>query len=226
MKTKLKAPLIAALLLLSLFIVLVILVKTVDIGIVGDSQTKIGLSTINENIFSKHGYLSFWDKITDALGYLSLSIVIFFAVYGVLSLIKIKKFSKLDKDFYALAGAYVIMAIFYVVFEKLVINYRPILIEGEFEASFPSSHTMLALVALGTAIIEVQRKIKNRNVKYTLTIILEILMAVMVIGRLLAGVHWFTDILGAVLLSGFIVFFFLFIVNLFDETFIDNENNQ
>lgn len=91
------------------------------------------------------------------------------------------------------------------------------ILDGKLEASFPSSHTMLTLVILGTAIVEIQRKIKNPKTKYALTVILEIIMAVMVIGRLLAGVHWFTDILGGVLISGFMVSAYIFAVNLIDE---------
>ena len=217
MKSKLKAPLIAALMFFAAFITLIVLVKSVDVARIGDSRTEVGLSTINEKVFSKYGYLKAWHKATDILGYLSLAVAAFFAIYGIISLIKVKKFSKLDKDFYALAGAYVVLAFFYILFEKAIVNYRPVILDGKLEASFPSSHTMLAFVILGTAIVEIQRKIKNSKVKYALTVAFEIIMAVMVVGRLMAGVHWFTDILGGVLLSGFIVSTYIFVVNLIDE---------
>lgn len=217
MKTKLKAPLIAALTFFASFIILIVLVKSVDVARIGDSRTQVGLSGINEKVFSKYGYLKTWHKATNILGYLSLAVAAFFAIYGIVSLIKVKKFNKLDKDFYALAGVYVLLAFFYILFEKAVVNYRPVILDGKLEASFPSSHTMLTLVILGTAIVEIQRKIKNPKTKYALTVILEIIMAVMVIGRLLAGVHWFTDILGGVLISGFMVSAYIFAVNLIDE---------
>lgn len=219
MKTKLKAPLICALLFFAAFITLIVLVKSVDVARIGDSQVEIGLSAVNEKIFSRYGYLKLWHKITDVLGYLSLAVAAFFAVYGITSLIKVKKISKLDKDFFALAAAYVVLAFFYILFEKAIVNYRPVILNGKLEASFPSSHTMLTLVILGTAIVEIQRKIKNGNAKYALTVVCEIVMAVMVVGRLLAGVHWFTDILGGVLLSGFIVSCYIFAVNLLDEKY-------
>lgn len=219
MKTKLKISLIFSLLFFAAFITLIVLVKSVDVARIGDSQVEIGLSTVNEKIFGRYGYLKFWHKLTNVLGYLSLFVAAFFVVYGIISLIKVKKISKLDKDFFALAASYVIMAFFYILFEKAIVNYRPIILNGKLEASFPSSHTMLTLVILGTAIVEIQRKIKNSTARYALTVVCEIIMAVMVVGRLLAGVHWFTDILGGVLLSGFIVSGFIFAVNLIDEKF-------
>ena len=95
---------------------------------------------------------------------------------------------------------------FYVAFEIITINYRPILIDGVLEASYPSSHTMLATCFMTTAIIELNRLLKGKK---TLLIVLDVIFvaiaALIVIGRLLAGVHWLTDIIAGLLLSGALI---------------------
>ena len=108
--------------------------------------------------------------------------------------------TKVDKNLYALLVVYLLVGVTYILFEKVIINYRPILNE-ELEASFPSSHTMLSLCILGTGIIESDYLIKDKKINFTVKIIAFAVMFLTVIGRLLAGVHWFTDILGGLIIS-------------------------
>lgn len=81
------------------------------------------------------------------------------------------------------------------------INYRPVLIEGILEASYPSSTTLLVLSVMLTLVFQVKCRIENRTVKNTICFLTIAFSVFMVIGRLVAGVHWFTDIVGAVILS-------------------------
>ena len=89
----------------------------------------------------------------------------------------------------------------YLVFEMIPINYRPILIEGILEASYPSSTTLLVLSVMPTLRFQVQRRMKHAGMKKCIRLFTIIFSAFMVVGRMVSGVHWFTDIVGAVLLS-------------------------
>lgn len=99
-------------------------------------------------------------------------------------------------------GIYYVVVIFgYLIFEMIPINYRPILIEGMLEASYPSSTTLLVLSVMPTLVYQVNRRSTNLLFRRCVSVMSIIFSTFMVIGRLIAGVHWFTDIVGAVILS-------------------------
>ncbi|MBO7092931.1 MAG: phosphatase PAP2 family protein, partial [Victivallales bacterium] len=107
---------------------------------------------------------------------------------------------------YALAVIYVIMAVFYIVFDKIIIvNYRPMLENGELVASYPSSHTLMAVTVLGTAVIALYKRLKDYNVRLIVFAAAMLLMFLAVLTRFLSGVHWFTDIIGGILLSAALI---------------------
>ena len=112
---------------------------------------------------------------------------------------------------------YVVTALFYLLFEILVINYRPILEDGELEASYPSSHTMLAVSVFGSAAVYAVYRIKDDLLKKAVVIVSIILAAGMALGRLISGVHWFTDILGGVLLGCAIISLYMAFVQIIKE---------
>lgn len=209
----------AATISLLLFVVLVAGVKVYDVAPVGPEDTKVGFSHLNVAIHSFFGLNMFWYQITEILGYLALAIAGFMALCGLLQLIKRKSFAEVDREFYVLAGLYVLMGAFYVTFEKVIINYRPEILPDEIhpEASFPSSHTMLACVIFGSAIIMISRYMEQDGKRLFLIILLEALIFLTVFGRLLSGVHWFTDIIGGVLLSIFMLSAFGMVLNMFSE---------
>ena len=134
-----------------LFILLIVLLKTVDVAAVGPQNSYVGLATLNKAVFDAVGRCDFWYNLTEILGYIAILAALAFCGLGVYQLIKRKSFKKVDKNLYILLGIYVLVGITYILFEKVVINFRPILNE-ELEASFPSSHTMLSLCILGTGI--------------------------------------------------------------------------
>lgn len=188
-----------------LFVVLIVLIKTVDVEIVLVTGKEMGLYSLNSALFFEKNDV--WYKITEILGYLAIVEILAFAALGAWQLFTRKSLKKVDRDIYAFAAVIVVLAIFYVLFEKVVVNYRPIILDAEkgAEASFPSSHTMLALTVFACGAIEAVRLVGNKKVKYSL-VVTSIASAVLtVVGRLLSGVHWFTDILGGVLISACIV---------------------
>ena len=187
-----------------LFLLLILLVKVVDVAAVGPEGTKIGLSKLNVAIHNMFGEHLGWYKVTNVLGYIAILVALCFAAIGGLQLIYRRSVLKVDKEILLLGALYVVTILFYVFFEKVVVNYRPILMpDGEgIEASFPSSHTVLSCVILGSGLDLLQKYAKkNKTVQLVLTVLFAVMMALIVAGRLLSGVHWFTDILGGLLLS-------------------------
>lgn len=199
-----KKKLITSAVCFGLFLVLILLVKLVDVAAVGPEGTKIGLSKLNVAIHNLFGENLGWYKVTNVLGYLAILIGIGFAAIGGLQLIYRRSILKVDKEILLLGCLYVVTVIFYVFFEKVIVNYRPILMpDGEgIEASFPSSHIMLSCVILGSGLGLLKKYAKkNKTVQLALTVVFAVLLALIVAGRLISGVHWFTDIIGGLLLS-------------------------
>ena len=199
-----KKKFITAAVCFGLFLLLILLIKVVDVAAVGPEGTEIGLSKLNVAVHDLFGENLGWYKVTNILGYLAILIALGFAAIGGLQLIHRRSIMKVDKEILLLGCLYVVTVIFYVLFEKVVINYRPILMpDGEgIEASFPSSHTVLSCVILGSGLFLLKKYTKkNKNVQLVLTVVFAVMLALIVAGRLISGVHWFTDIVGGVLLS-------------------------
>lgn len=146
--------------------------------------------------------------ITDWLGLLPVSVVLGFAILGLVQLIKRKNLFKVDYDILILGGFYIIVFTTYILFEVFAINYRPVLINGYLEASYPSSTTLLVMCVMPTAIIQMNKRIHNEKVRKVVKYAILVFTSLMVIGRLISGVHWFTDIIGGVLLSTSLVMFY------------------
>ena len=187
-----------------LFLLLIVLIKAVDVAAVGPEGTEIGLSKLNVAIHDLFGENLGWYKVTNILGYLAILIALCFAAIGGLQLIYRRSILKVDKEILLLGALYVVTVLFYIFFEKVIVNYRPILMpDGQGpEASFPSSHTMLSCVILGSALQLLKKYVhKNKTIQLVLTVIFAVMLALIVAGRLISGVHWFTDIIGGLLLS-------------------------
>lgn len=194
--------------LLFVFILFTVAVMKVDVAAIGPKDSLVGLSKINDFMFKKLGTHPIWDMITEVLLVTAFLIVLLFGVIGIKQLIERKSLWKVEHGILLLAVFYVFLAAFYELFEVVVVNYRPILEDGELAASFPSSHTMLICSIVGSAMVLFDRMLTNKVVRNAVEIIGGIILILAVIGRLLAGVHWFTDILGGVLLSAALVMFY------------------
>ncbi len=192
-----------------LFYALILAVKLIDVRAIGPEGSSVGLGAINETVHNLFGVHLEWYTITDYLGFAAIAVAGCFALLGVYQLITRKSLAKVDPDIYALAGCYVAAVLVYVLFEHVVICYRPIDLGAGLEASFPSSHTVLSLCIMSTAVEQLARRIKNTTLSLVLCIGCGAVGAVIVVGRLISGVHWFTDILGGVLISAAIVLTYL-----------------
>ena len=186
-----------------LFVVLIAMLCTFDVQPIGPEGTEIGFAMLNSTVRGTLGESDTWYKISELFCYLSIASAGVFVILGVCQMISRKSLLKVDKKLYALAGLYAVTVFFYAFFEVVIINYRPIIEAGaeHVEASFPSSHTMLTCVIMGSAFVMIGEYIKNRGLALALKGLAVAVATVTVVGRLLSGVHWFTDILGGVLIS-------------------------
>lgn len=151
-------------------------------------------------------YSDLWYKITKYSGYALFLPVAFFVLLGFVQLIKRKSFKKVDRELKLLALFYLAVAAIYLLFEKfLIINYRPIMLNGQLESSYPSSHTLFAITLCGSAMLLTKSFLKLKHATLV-NVVLSVLMLVTVVGRLLSGVHWATDIMGGILIGFTLVF--------------------
>ena len=201
MKKNIKTTLKTGIIFLVLFILWTILIVTVDVKPVGVNETNIGFATLNTWFHNLTGVNMTLYTITDWLGLVPVFICLAFGVVGLIQLIKRRSLLKVDFDIIALGVYYVIVILGYLVFEMIPINYRPILINGILESSYPSSTTLLVLSVMPTVIFQSNKRLQNPKIKKTTVFVTIIFSLFMVVGRLASGVHWLTDIIGSCFLS-------------------------
>ena len=178
-----------------------ILIQTVDVQPVGVNGTSVGFAAVNTWFHRMTGVHMGIYTITDWLGLVPIAICMGFGILGLMQWIRRRSVVQVDKDILLLGGYYILVIIGYLIFEMIPINYRPILIDGAMEASYPSSTTLLVLSVMPTLLFQVNRRAKNPTARRITAAFVVLFSVFMVIGRLIAGVHWLTDIVGSVLLS-------------------------
>lgn len=184
------------------FIIFTILIKFVDVQAIGPQNSEVGFASINGAIANAITYNETMYGISEIFGYLAIVTVGIFGLFGFMQLIIKKGFAKVDKDLYILAGLYACVLVSYIVFEKVIINYRPVILEEGLEASYPSSHTMMSVAFMLAAIQQFSMRLKkNAKARIIVLVICTIVGVGIIVTRLLAGVHWLTDIIGGVLLA-------------------------
>lgn len=188
-------------LLLAAFAVWTFLIQTVDVQQIGPRQSAVGFATINgwfHRLTNVHWMLY---TLTDWLGLVPIVVCLLFAYVGLAQLVKRRSLLKVDLDILLLGVYYVLVIFAYLLFEMVPLNYRPVLIEGILEASYPSSTTLLVLSVMPTLHFQAERRLKNSALRRCIRGLTVLFSVFMVVGRLLSGVHWLTDIVGAILLS-------------------------
>lgn len=206
MKTKVKFIIAAAC--AALAILWTVLVLKADVAPIGPEGSVIGLSHINQAVHALFGDVKeTLYKATDITGYLIILCGSCFALIGAIQLFKNMSFKKVDTELYALGGMFITAIVLYVVFEKVVVNYRPVIMPGEteLEASYPSSHSMLSCVICGGMITVLKKYIKNDKLRIALTVACAAMMVFVVVGRLVSGAHWYSDIVASMFISGAVI---------------------
>lgn len=214
MRKNSRKNLYAAISMLVAFVLWTFLIGFVDVQPIGPEKTSVGLAAVNGFLHRLTGVHFTLYHITDWLGLIPLGFVAGFAGLGLAQWIRRKHIKNIDYNLLVLGGFYIVVMAVYVLFERIVINYRPVLIDGILEASYPSSTTTLVLCVMPTAIMQFHERIQNHIFKCCLVSIMTVFIMFMVIGRLISGVHWFTDIVGGALLSTGLVMLYRYISRL------------
>ena len=203
-----KKYLFAGSILLAGFVLWTALLLIIDVQPLGIKGTDIGFSTLNLWVHKLTGVHMVLYTITDWLGLVPIFVCFVFGMVGLLQLIRRKNLLKVDSDILVSGIYYIIVILCYLIFEMLPINYRPVLINGFLETSYPSSTTLLVLCVMPTLTEQLNRRLKSVSVKKSVTLMTAVFSLFMVMSRLISGVHWLTDIVGALLLSAGLFFLY------------------
>ena len=197
-----------ACILAAVFVIFTLLVKFVDVQPIGPLESSVGFAKLNGAFFNTFGPNKVCYVISTIGGLICLMTAALFAGIGFYQLFKRKSLAKVDKNIIAMGVVYVLFVIFYVLFDKAVVNYRPVLEDGALESSFPSTHALMAVLFMGCALIECNEAVTRKSTLKYIVIFCWAVMAVTVISRMFAGVHWFTDIIGGILLGAALVYLY------------------
>lgn len=212
-----KRKLYPGMILLVFFLLWTLTVKLVDVQPAGETQTPVGFAALNGWFHSLTGvHMALYD-LTDLLSVIPLGVCALFGLLGVAQLVRRKSLLKVDRDILLLGIYYVVVIGAFFLFEVFPVNYRPIFIEGKLEASYPSSTTLLVLSVMPTLTFQTDRRCKGPGLKWAVKILTLVFSAFMVVGRLVCGVHWLTDILGGLVLSCGLFLLYKAAVRLFAE---------
>ncbi|MBR1926040.1 MAG: phosphatase PAP2 family protein [Clostridia bacterium] len=203
-----------------LFILFTIVIKLVGVKGVGPNGSEIGFADLNKSFFDSFGINNGAKIVSEIIGYFAIVCALFFVGLLIFEWIKRKSFKLVDKNLIVFCVMCLILACFYIFFEIVKINYRPIIVDGELKASYPSSHTMLICSLLVFCMLNFKFYVQNTKIRYTLYACFASLVIVGTICRLYSGMHWLTDIFAGVILSGALCFLFAGVLNLLSEKII------
>lgn len=195
--------------LIAAFFLWTILLGIMDVQPIGPQGTMVGFAGLNQAVHVFTGVNMTLYTVTDWLGLVPLGFMFGFALLGLGQWIRRKHILRVDRSILTLGVFYLVVMAVYVFFECYVVNYRPVLIEGKLEASYPSSTTILVLCVIPTVIMQLGTRIRSRIIRRWVSVAMMLFAAFMVIGRLLSGVHWFSDIVGGVLISAGLVMLYV-----------------
>lgn len=173
----------------------------VDVAPIGPRGAYVGFATVNQFFHRLTGVHMTLYTVTDWLGLVPIAVALAFAILGLVQWIRRRHIVKVDRSILLLGGFYLIVIAVYILFEYVVINRRPILIDGYHEASYPSSTTLLVMCVMPTALMQCNARIRNDAVRRCVVAAITVFTVFMVVGRLVSGVHWLSDIIGGALFS-------------------------
>lgn len=204
-----------AVLFTALSMIYTLMVKFINVDAIGPQESSVGFAFINGPVAKALGVSLSWYEVSEVLGYLALGLAALMGVIGLWQWISRKSFLKVDPEILALGILYGCTIALYVLFDKVTVNYRPVLENGILEPSYPSSHTMLSLVVFGSAILLIRRYFYQGGVRRTLWIFALALLLLTVVSRFLSGFHWLTDIIGGILVAVMLLAWYVFLVQVF-----------
>ena len=197
-----------SLILLAVSVIFTLLVAFVGKAPVGPENSEVGFAALNAALQDQFGYNTVFYGISSVLGYLTILTALINCVSFLVNLVKKKDLRMVRADLTATLGIYILLAVLYLVFEFVVINYRPVILEEGLEASFPSTHSMLAIAVMFSAAQQVRTGMKESGIRNVLILLCVLTGVLTPVTRFFSGVHWFTDILGGVLYGLFLTSLF------------------
>lgn len=203
-----KSRIVTAVSLCAVFVLFTALVMTVDVKEVGPMSSEVGFATVNSAFHELTGIHMGLYRLTEILGVLAIMVCLVFAAIGLRQLVQSRSIKGIDRDILILGGFYIAVICFYVLFEVIPVNYRPVIMDEGLEASYPSSHTMLIICVMSTAVMQIGRRVADNRLRGILISVSLLIILLTVVGRLLCGVHWLTDIVGGILLSVALVYIY------------------
>ena len=160
-----------SLILLAVSVIFTLLVAFVGKAPVGPENSKVGFAALNAALHDQFGYNTVFYGISSVLGYLTILTALINCVGYLANLIKKKDLRMVRADLTATLGIYILLAVLYLVFEFVVINYRPVILEEGLEASFPSTHSMLAIAVMFSAAQQVRTGMKESGIRNILILL-------------------------------------------------------
>ena len=233
-KKSIRLFLILGFLFMVLFCVLTFCLTTVDIGnIPFENQDgslasplatqRLGLSSINKSFHKAFPYNDSFYKLSKIASIFMFMILALPVIYGVLDLIEAKGLKNLNRRNYVILCYLALIAILYVFFDHVVLNYRPVVMDmeeyldaGHAAASYPSTHALLSTTIGGLGIVESLRRFKKPWLKWVSLACISVISVVVLLSRTFAGVHWLTDIVAGVLFGLSMVFLYISVSSVID----------
>ena len=199
------------------FLLWTALIRCVDVQAAGPLGTKVGFAAFNLWFHKLTGVHRTVYTITDWLGFVPIAVCLGFGMVGAVQFIRRRHLRRVDPDILLLGLYYILVILAYLVFEMIPINYRPVLIGGALEASYPSSTTLLVLSVMPTLKLQIDRRAAKPRLRTVTCVFVIAFSAFMVIGRAFSGVHWATDIIGAIFLSMGLLWLYRYAVDAADR---------
>lgn len=187
--------------LLLIFILITVLMLTGNISIFDDTIYS-ALFSIRNNFFD-----TFFKTIT------KLGNTITIIILAIILILTLKK-----EDKYLIGINVITTVLTNQILKHIIRRERPphlrLIKEGGF--SYPSGHAMISIALYGMLIYIVNKNIKNKYLKITLTIILSLIILGIGLSRIYVGVHYPSDILSGYILSLVII---ILVVNYTNDYF-------
>lgn len=200
-----KKKILIGICLLATFALWTAAIQRIDVRPIGPRGSSVGFAALNGFVHSVTGVHMTLYVITDWLGLLPVAFGMGFGLLGLIQWIKRKHLLKVDRSILVLGMFYIVVMAVYLLFETVVVNYRPVLINDYLEVSYPSSTTLLVMCVMPTAVMQLNDRIQNPGLRRCAAFLIYGFVAFMVVGRLISGVHWVTDIIGGGLMSAGLV---------------------
>lgn len=175
-------------------------------------------SAFSDNFYAKFGVLHTWvyneimkwDLISDVILVASIASLAVFVFLGIYQLFACKSLLKVDRRLLWMIFPLLLMAITYIIFDKLfVLNVRP---NGSGETSFPSTHVMVVATIFMLIAINLPYYIKSKAICILLDLAMLALLVLVCVGRVLSEMHWLSDVLGGLAFALIFAFIYYLII--------------